>query len=103
MARETEQVQTPGKTSYKNLSRREKLQDVLKEDSKDTCLSCKITGATAFTGLGAYSYFSGKKQLNLREAAIKKSGSRFGMQSRQAGITGIALTFVGMGIWRLIH
>ena len=62
-----------------------------------------MAGATAFIGLGAYSYFSGKRQLQLREAAIKKSGSRFGMGSRRAGITGIALTFVGMGIWRLVN
>ena len=56
-----------------------------------------------FIGLGAYSYHSGENQLQLQRAAILKSGSRFGMKSRQAGITGIAMAFVGMGLWRLIN
>lgn len=60
-------------------------------------------GASAFTGLGVYSYFSGKHQLRLQQAAILKSKSRFGIQSRQAGITTIAAAFVGMGLWRLIN
>jgi len=61
------------------------------------------TGASAFIGLGAYSYFSGKHQLRLQQTAILKSKSRFGLQSRQAGITTIAAAFVGMGIWRLLN
>ena len=60
-----------------------------------------MAGATAFIGLGAYSYFSGKRQLQLREAAIKKSGSRFGMGSRRAGLTRKAVALVGMGVWGL--
>jgi len=27
----------------------------------------------------------------------------FGMKSRQMGITGIAMTLVGMGLWRLVN
>ena len=61
------------------------------------------SGASAFIGLGAYSYFSGKHQLRLQQTAILKSKSRFGIPSRQAGIATIAATFVGMGIWRLIN
>jgi hypothetical protein len=62
-----------------------------------------ITGATAFAGLGAYSYVSGTAQLKAQEAKILKSKSMFGMKTRQAGITGIALTLVGMGFWRLVN
>ena len=66
-------------------------------------VSIAATGATAFAGLGAYTYFSSRNQLRLREAAILKSGSRFGIRSRQAGAAGIALAFVGMGLWRLVN
>jgi hypothetical protein len=60
-------------------------------------------GATAFIGLGAYSYFSGHSQLKAQSAKIAQSKSLFGMKSRQAGITGIALTLAGMGFWRLVN
>lgn len=59
------------------------------------------SGSFAFIGLGVYSYFSGQSQLKAQEAKILKSKSMFGMKSRQTGITGIALTLVGMGLWRL--
>ncbi|MCJ1425005.1 hypothetical protein MMC29_002893 [Sticta canariensis] len=102
MARETGEANP--KVATINLSRPEKLQNVLREDMmKDDCLSCRLTGATALIGLGAYSYFSSKHQLQLREAAIKRSASKFGMRSRHAGISGIALSFVGMGLWRLVN
>ncbi|KAA8571482.1 hypothetical protein EYC84_001482 [Monilinia fructicola] len=54
-----------------------------------------------FIGLGIYSYISGQSQLKAQESKILKSKSIFGMKSRQTGITGIALTLVGMGLWRL--
>jgi hypothetical protein len=60
-------------------------------------------GATAFIGLGTYSYFSGHAQLKQQQAQILKSGSMFGMKSRQAGITGMAVTLVGMGLYRLVN
>lgn len=63
----------------------------------------RVLGATAFIGLGAYSYFSGTQQLQKQQTAILKSKSRFGMKSRQAGIVGIAAAFVGMGFWRLVN
>ncbi|KAM3074664.1 hypothetical protein ACMFMG_008092 [Clarireedia jacksonii] len=87
--------------STRDLERPEKLQDVLRKEIQDDCLPCRITGATAFIGLGAYSYFSGQSQLKAQEAKILQSKSIFGMKSRQAGITGIAMTLVGMGLWRL--
>lgn len=67
----------------------------------DHIASC--IGACAFIGLGTYSYFSGKHQLRQQQTAILKSKSRFGIRSRQAGITTIAAAFVGMGLWRLIN
>ncbi len=60
-------------------------------------------GASAFMGLGFYSYFSGRHQLQQQQNAILKSGSRFGMKTRQAGITTIAAALVGMGFWRLVN
>jgi len=85
------------------LQQPEKLHNVLELDNPEDCLSCRLTGAAAFIGLGGYSYYSGQNQLQIQRAAILKSGSRFGMKSRQAGITGIAMAFVGMGVWRLIN
>jgi len=61
------------------------------------------SGAAAFIGLGAYSYFSGHSQLKAQQAKIIQSQSLFGMKSRQAGITGIALTLAGLGFWRLVN
>ena len=43
MARETGEVQTP-KVALADLSRPEKLQNALKGDLKDDCLSCRLTG-----------------------------------------------------------
>ena len=60
-------------------------------------------GASALIGLGAYSYFSGRHQLHQQRVAIANSRSMFGMKSRQAGVTGIAATLVGMGVWRLFN
>ena len=54
-------------------------------------------------GLGAYSYFSGQKQLRLQSKKIVQSGSMFGMKSRQASITGIAIGLMGMGVYRLVN
>ena len=60
-------------------------------------------GAAAFMGLGIYSYFSGHTQLQAQQAKILQSKSMFGMKSRQAGITSIAISLVGMGLWRLVN
>lgn len=81
----------------------EPLVNTLAKDRGGDCLSCRITGAGAFMGLGAYSYFSGHKQLEQQRALILKSKSMFGMRSRQMGITGIAMSLVGMGLWRLVN
>ncbi|MCJ1303304.1 hypothetical protein MMC08_006112 [Hypocenomyce scalaris] len=87
--------EAPNATLYQ-LQQPEKLRNVLEQDKPDNW-------ATAFIGLGAYSYFSGTYQLQKQQAAILKSKSMFGMRSRQAGIVGIAVAFVGMGFWRLVN
>ena len=110
-----------------SLQRPEKLTKALKEDTGDDCLSCRlvgryktsrishnhlllhilmerlVVGATALIGLGGYSYFSGKYQLQQQETAILRSGSRFGMQSRRMGLVGIAGSLIGLGLWRLVN
>ncbi|OAF54530.1 hypothetical protein VC83_09252 [Pseudogymnoascus destructans] len=89
-----------------SLERPEPLTTVLtndKEEFRDDCTPCRVTGAAAFAGLGIYSYYSGHAQLLAQQKAIAKSGSMFGLKSRQTGITGIAITLVGMGLWRLVN
>ena len=71
--------------------------------SIDVPLTLLCLGASAFIGLGTYSYFSGRHQLRRQEAAILKSGSMFGMRARQTGISGIAVVLIGMGLWRLVN
>ncbi|KAI9758911.1 MAG: hypothetical protein M4579_002722 [Chaenotheca gracillima] len=88
--------------TVRQLEKPEDMKGLVKEDNYD-CLSCKIIGGSSLVGLGAYSYFSGRHQLRQQQAAILKSGSRFGMKSRQAGITSIAISLVGMGLWRFLN
>jgi hypothetical protein len=85
------------------LSQPEPLKSILAQDKPDDCLPCRVTGAAAFIGLGAYSYFSGHAQLRQQEAKILKSGTMFGIRSRQMGITGIAMSLVGLGLYRLVN
>ncbi|KAI1006104.1 hypothetical protein K3495_g2118 [Podosphaera aphanis] len=92
-----------GSDTTSKLDRVVPLDEILKADQVEDCVLCKLTGATAFFGLGAYSYFSGHAQLRAQEATILKSASRFGMKSRQAGITTIALSLAGLGFWRLVN
>lgn len=83
----------------------EPLRSVLKKREKDyaeqyDCTSCRVMGASAFIGLGAYSYWSGHRQLKLREREILKSGSKIGMKARGLGVTMISLVLVGLGAYR---
>ena len=117
MARESRDATVP---TLHSLQQPEKLSTVLERDKSADCLPCRIMGelpiahtsdgglttslgASAFIGLGAYSYFSGKHQLRQQRDSILKSRSLFGMKARQAGITGIASVLVGLGVWRLIN
>lgn len=61
------------------------------------------SGGGAFIGLAAYSYLSGMSQLQQQRQTIIKSGSFFGMRSRQAGITGISLGLAWAGLWRFFN
>ncbi|KAG9242697.1 hypothetical protein BJ878DRAFT_514181 [Calycina marina] len=88
--------------SIKDLQRPDRPQDVMKEDFED-CLSCRLTGATVLIGAGAYSYYSGHRNLQLQQARILASNPRIGMKGRQVGITSIALSLVGLGMYRLIN
>ncbi len=62
-----------------------------------------VAGGSAFIGLGLYSYYSGQHQLRQQQEVIMKSKSLFGMRARRGGITAIAATLVGLGLWRLVN
>ncbi|TVY14410.1 hypothetical protein LARI1_G008244 [Lachnellula arida] len=89
--------------TVRQLDRPEPLQDVLAKDRPEDCLPCRVMGASAFIALGGYTYFSGHAQLKAQQAKILASKSMFGIKSRQAGITSIALTLAGMGFWRMVN
>ncbi|KAK4694117.1 hypothetical protein P7C71_g3413, partial [Lecanoromycetidae sp. Uapishka_2] len=96
---------TPPSTNAKllDLQQPEKLSKILKEDQYD-CLSCRLTGAAAFIGLGGYIWFSGKRQLAERSDIIAKRGGVLGgLRARVAGTAILSSTFVGMGLYRLIN
>ena len=61
------------------------------------------TGASAFVGLGAYIYFSGRKALKERGHIIAKQRGAVGMQWRLRGIVLLSSTFVSMGLYRLVN
>ncbi|PWW76624.1 hypothetical protein C7212DRAFT_279315 [Tuber magnatum] len=78
------------------------LKKALAEDREEDCLPCRAIGSAAFIGLGIYTLFSGRSQLRVQEAAILKSGTRWGIGARRLGIHGIAATLVGLGIYRMV-
>ncbi|KAL2051871.1 hypothetical protein ABVK25_007786 [Lepraria finkii] len=86
-----------------SLQQPEKLSKILEED-KDDCLACRLTGAAAFIGLGGYIYYSGKTQLTARRNEIaRKSGGMGGVRARMMGTGLLSLSFVGMGLYRLVN
>ncbi|KAF2137203.1 uncharacterized protein K452DRAFT_291742 [Aplosporella prunicola CBS 121167] len=68
----------------------------------DDCLPCRTMGATAFIGLGVYSYVSGHHQLRQQHAALQASKTLFGLRARKASITGLSAVLVGMGVYRFV-
>ena len=60
-------------------------------------------GSAAFTGLGVYTYYSGRKQLLERRQEIMRSGSRFGIAARKASLVGMSALLVGIGAYRLVN
>ena len=91
-------------TTLTHLQQPEKLDDVLTQqrDHYD-CLPCRLMGSAAFTGLGAYTWYSGRKQLQERELEILRSGSRFGLQARRASVLGMSAMLVAVGAYRLVN
>ncbi|KAI4746216.1 hypothetical protein E4T50_03416 [Aureobasidium sp. EXF-12298] len=82
-------------------SQPEPLEKVLaREQANYDCLSCRVMGATAFSTLGAYTYWSGHRELRTREQEILRSGSKLTMAARRLGITGLSGMLVGLGLWR---
>ncbi|CAD0112334.1 unnamed protein product, partial [Aureobasidium uvarum] len=66
----------------------EPLKKVLaREQANYDCLSCRVM---AFTALGAYTYWSGHRELSSRQQEILRSGSRLTMSARRFGITGLS-------------
>ena len=64
----------------------------------------RITGAAAFTGLGAYIFISGRSQLLAQQHKLaKKAGTLGGLRARMAGTGLLASAFVGMGLYRLVN
>lgn len=88
-----------------NLQKPAKLDDVLakQKDEYEDCMPCRLIGSAAFTGLGIYTYNSGRKQLNERELEILRSGSRFGIGARRFGLVGLSAALVGVGVYRLVN
>ncbi|KAL7793564.1 hypothetical protein V8C37DRAFT_378268 [Trichoderma ceciliae] len=88
--------------TLQSLEKPERLQDILRQDRGDDCLSCKVIGSGAFFGLAAYSYFSGMSQLEKQRAVILQSKSLFGIRSRRFGIVTISASLAWMGLWRAL-
>lgn len=51
-------------------------------------------------GLGAYTYLSGMKQLELKKKQIAMADTRWGVGIRRLGVTGMAGTLFLLGIYR---
>ena len=83
----------------------EKLDNVLarQKDEYEDCTPCRLMGSAAFTGLGAYTWYSGRKQLHERESEFLRSGSRFGIGARKFGLGGLSVVLVGVGVYRLVY
>ncbi|KAF7189032.1 hypothetical protein HII31_09655 [Pseudocercospora fuligena] len=69
------------------------------------CTPCRLMGSATFVGLGAYTYYSGMKQLRQTEVQqqILKSGSRFGLGVRKASILGMSMGCAALGMYRLVN
>lgn len=63
-------------------------------------------GSAAFTGLGVYTYWSGRHQLNERKAEISRQvangTTKFGLAARRANLVVISATLVAIGAYRLV-
>lgn len=86
-----------------------KLNDSLstQRNEYDDCMPCRLMGSAAFTGLGVYTYYSGRKQLNERKAEIERQVARgmtrFGLGARRASTVAISAVLVAVGAYRLVN
>lgn len=71
--------------------------------SSKSCLTSSRTGASAFIGLGAYVYYSGRKGLKERGHLIARQSGMGGLKWRLRGIALLSSSFVGMGLYRLVN
>jgi hypothetical protein len=60
-------------------------------------------GSSAFIGLGAYTFISGRRTLKENQQKILRSGSVFGIKSRQTALAGTSVMLLGLGIYRLAN
>lgn len=61
------------------------------------------TGASAFIGLGAYVYYSGKQGLKERGHIIARQSGMGGLRWRLRGLALLSSSLVGMGLYRLVN
>ena len=86
-----------------------KLNDSLsaQRNEYDDCMPCRLMGSAAFTGLGFYTYYSGRKQLKERKVEIErqlaKGTTRFGLGARRASTVAISALLVAVGAYRLVN
>jgi len=61
-------------------------------------------GSASLIGLGGYTFISGRQQLREEafQEALARSGSRFGLAARRAGIHGLSACLIGLGVYRLL-
>ncbi|PNS18005.1 hypothetical protein CAC42_3964 [Sphaceloma murrayae] len=88
-----------GQAKIEKLERQESFETARKRDYD--CFSCRVMGASAFGGLGVYSYITGHNELTKREAEILKSSSRIKIPARRMGVTVTSAVLVGLGLYRL--
>ncbi|KAH8170506.1 hypothetical protein LIA77_09287 [Sarocladium implicatum] len=87
-------------TSIRSLEKPDDVHKLIRQDSDDDCMSCRVVGSGAFLGLAGYSYFSGMAQLERNQQALLQKKTMFGMKSRKAGVIGISLGLAYLGLWR---
>jgi hypothetical protein len=53
--------------------------------------------------MGAFTYFNGHYNIRKQEQKIVMSKSFLGVKSRGAAITGMSISLVGLGVYRLFN
>jgi hypothetical protein len=63
----------------------------------------KSPGSAVFVGMGAFTYFNGHYNIRKQEQNIIRSKSLLGVKSRGAAITGMSISLIGLGVYRLFN